>query len=490
MDGLHRRIGSPVLTNLRLEPFGLEVLPGSVTPARLPDLFEGRPVVVCGRYRGSPRGSLALKATDTEGKAWTAEAAPRTAEVPALSSVWARGKLRELEDRYAVGADRATLEKQIVALSLRFGVLCRFTSFVAVDRAAVVNPGGDVHQVTQPVEMPAGWAGKPQAAMAPPSGTPMPCAAAPAAACPPRKVMLAKQMLQEKNAGGRVSRKTELAVEAAAQAETKDQSAAPSPPADGEVCEVESVDSYLMEFSDEAARGSASSVPPAQAGPDVEDSEVECELEEEGLDLCLDAAEEETSAPPAQAPPPQSKPTVKGKKGFSDDLDAPRSRKERRAKSKASPARQSENEDILFSHERLSLGDHDSGDSRGWLQRLLDWFRGKSGTSAGNREPFRVGARDLLQRMHKTVSGAARRDFLNRTRPVLEALHLSLVEAKDQHPAVALLGEALLKVEALSQSVPDDAAIRAAWEAVETALTNYLGDAPETTAAPREGFWK
>src|SRR5262249_29664189 len=45
MDGLHRRIGSPVLTNLRLEPFGLEVLPGSVTPARLPDLFEGRPVV-------------------------------------------------------------------------------------------------------------------------------------------------------------------------------------------------------------------------------------------------------------------------------------------------------------------------------------------------------------------------------------------------------------------------------------------------------------
>src|SRR5262249_25047503 len=218
------------------EPFGLEVLPGSVTPARLPDLFEGRPVVVCGRYRGSPRGSLALRATDTEGKAWSAEAAPRTADVPALSSVWARGKLRELEDRYAVGTDRATLEKQIVGLSLRFGVLCRFTSFVAVDRAAVVNPGGEVHQVTQPVEMPAGWAGKGLTAKAPPSGTPMPCAAA-----PPRPPGPAK-MRRARHAGP----------------------AAALPPREPESCEVESVDSYLALSPDDMA-GTLS--PPTPASP-------------------------------------------------------------------------------------------------------------------------------------------------------------------------------------------------------------------------------
>src|SRR5207237_10267117 len=78
---------------------------------------------------------------------------------PALPAVWARGKLRELEDRYLVGgSDRTRLEKDIVALSLRFGVLCRFTSFVAVDRAEVVNRGGEQHRVTQAVEIPAGWA--------------------------------------------------------------------------------------------------------------------------------------------------------------------------------------------------------------------------------------------------------------------------------------------------------------------------------------------
>jgi Ca-activated chloride channel family protein len=466
MDGLHRRIGSPVLTNLRLEPFGLEVLPGSVTPARLPDLFEGRPVVVCGRYRGSPRGSLTLKATDTDGRPWTAEAAPRTAEVPALSSVWARGKLRELEDRYAVGADRAMLEKQIVGLSLRFGVLCRFTSFVAVDRAAVVNPGGEVHQVTQPVEMPAGWAALANSAMAPPSGTPMPCLAAPMMPPAPAKTRLTRQEVLP---------------------------AAAPPPTDGEACEVESVDSCLREFSDEAAPGSASSVPPAQAGRDVEDMEFRLSPEEESAcDKDVSEGEVDRGIPCSPAPPPQSKPTVKGTKGFSDDLDAPRSRKERRAKSKATPTERTAKTEIDLTSP-IELGDHVPSDPRGWLQRLLDWFRGKPAPEPApvTRPSIRHIFGEVRRHMQTApADSTARLAFLKAANELLKDLLRGLKAAGDQHPAVALLGEALLKVEALSQSVPDDAAIRAAWEAVEKALTDYLGGAPDTTAAPREDFWK
>jgi Ca-activated chloride channel family protein len=48
------------------------------------------------------------------------------------------------------------LERRIVETSLRFGVLCRFTAFVAAD-VQVVNEGGVVHRVLQPVEAPAGW---------------------------------------------------------------------------------------------------------------------------------------------------------------------------------------------------------------------------------------------------------------------------------------------------------------------------------------------
>ena len=78
-------------------------------------------------------------------------------DAPTLTATWARAHLRDLEDRYAT--DRAPdreLERRIVETSLRYGVLCRFTAFVAAD-VQVVNEGGVVHRVLQPVEAPAGW---------------------------------------------------------------------------------------------------------------------------------------------------------------------------------------------------------------------------------------------------------------------------------------------------------------------------------------------
>src|SRR5262249_14536432 len=66
------------------------------------------------------------------------------------------------------GEDRAKLEHEIVETSLRFKVLSRFTAYVAVDRAEVVNPGGEQKQVTQAVDQPAGWGGQPGAAAAAP----------------------------------------------------------------------------------------------------------------------------------------------------------------------------------------------------------------------------------------------------------------------------------------------------------------------------------
>ena len=161
MDRVHRHIGTPVLTGLRLEPAGLSFTPGSLTPSRLPDLFAGTPLTILGRYRGKPTGGVALQARDASGGMWSTEVVARRDPSPVASVVWARGRLRDLEDRYVIGSsDRAPLEKEITDLSLRFGVLCRFTAFVAVDRSEVVNAGGQVHSVVQPVEQPAGWEGQ------------------------------------------------------------------------------------------------------------------------------------------------------------------------------------------------------------------------------------------------------------------------------------------------------------------------------------------
>jgi len=157
MDKIHRRIATPVLTDLRLEPVGLEIDRATLVPPRLPDLFAGTPLFLMGRCLGSA-GKLQVKAKDSLGSVHSETAVAQVSANPAVTTLWARGQVRALEDRYLAGQeDRPSLEKRIVETSLRFGVLCRFTAFTAVDVKEVVNPGGQVQRVVQPVEPAAGW---------------------------------------------------------------------------------------------------------------------------------------------------------------------------------------------------------------------------------------------------------------------------------------------------------------------------------------------
>jgi len=157
MDRVHRRLGAPVLTDLELEPAGLDLDTSSLAPRRLPALFAGSPLVVSGRFRGGPGGAVTVRGRDAAGRPWSATVPVTGGDASSLTATWARAHLRDLEDRYATDPvpDRE-LERRIVETSLRFGVLCRFTAFVAAD-VQVVNEGGVVHRVLQPVEAPAGW---------------------------------------------------------------------------------------------------------------------------------------------------------------------------------------------------------------------------------------------------------------------------------------------------------------------------------------------
>ncbi len=158
MQSIHRRIGTPLLTGLYLESEGISIEPGEVVPRRLPDLFSGSPLLILGRSSGRSEASLLIHATDARGRAWSETLPANPRDNPAIASAWARGQIRQVEDRYAAGdGDRATLERTIVALSLKFQVLSRFTAYVAVDHSQTVNRGGALHQIVQPVETPSGW---------------------------------------------------------------------------------------------------------------------------------------------------------------------------------------------------------------------------------------------------------------------------------------------------------------------------------------------
>ncbi|WP_433014845.1 VIT domain-containing protein [Kribbella sp. CA-294648] len=158
LDRIHLRIGTPLLTDLTLSADGLTLIEDTISPARMPNAFAGVPLVLRGRYRGSPEKAVAhLRGITASGEEWQAPVPAVRTESGAVAPMWARGHLRELEDRYTIGAgDSQELEQRIVAVSLKHRVLCRFTALVAVD-SRVVAEGGPKHRVTQPVELPSGW---------------------------------------------------------------------------------------------------------------------------------------------------------------------------------------------------------------------------------------------------------------------------------------------------------------------------------------------
>jgi Ca-activated chloride channel family protein len=158
MDKIHRRIGTPIVSEVAVAPSGLDILPGSTAPSRIPDLFAGAPVIVGGRYRGPANGRVTVTGRDAYGRSYVEETQGTTIADPSLTTIWARAHVRDLEDRFVVGrGDKKQLEREIVETSVRFRVLSRFTAFIAIDRAEVVNAGGNHRQVVQPVEAPEGW---------------------------------------------------------------------------------------------------------------------------------------------------------------------------------------------------------------------------------------------------------------------------------------------------------------------------------------------
>ena len=199
MEAIHRRIGAPVVTDLAIAADGLTPVDDTRSPHRLPGLYPGVPLVVSGRYSGAPGGTVTVtgRTPDDGGFRVTVPVARR--DDPAVTAQWARARLRDLQDRYAAGDH--TLAESIVETSLRFGVLCRFTAYLAVD-SRVVNEGGATRRVTQPVELPSGWAA--------PAGESAPAmmfvagSAAPPPMAPPAPPM--RQQFAPVSARGRYSR--------------------------------------------------------------------------------------------------------------------------------------------------------------------------------------------------------------------------------------------------------------------------------------------
>lgn len=146
----HERVRHPLLTDITIEWNGLPVK--DVVPARIPDLFSAKPLIVSGRYDGAATGTIRIRGKQG-GRAYVrelrVELPARQEANPAVPLVWARHQI----DAFSV--EPQAKREEITQLGLRYGLMTDFTSYYAVENR-VVNEGGVSRTVEVPVELPEG----------------------------------------------------------------------------------------------------------------------------------------------------------------------------------------------------------------------------------------------------------------------------------------------------------------------------------------------
>lgn len=146
----HERVRNPLLTDIEIDWAGLPVK--DVVPARIPDLFSAKPIIVSGRYTGEAHGKIRIRGR-IGSRPYSREI---EVKLPALEVnndavpfLWARRKIDSLS------IESEANREAITQLGLRHGLMTAFTSYYAVEDR-IVNEGGIQRHVEVPVEVPEG----------------------------------------------------------------------------------------------------------------------------------------------------------------------------------------------------------------------------------------------------------------------------------------------------------------------------------------------
>jgi Ca-activated chloride channel family protein len=150
-------VQNPVLTHISVNYNQFDAY--DVEPISVPDVFSERPVIIFGKYRGSPTGSITIKGVNGEGS-YESRLLASTANISesnsALRYLWARERIRTLSDYASTGYGGSDEYKPaIIEMGLKYNLLTAYTSFIAVDDD-IRNKGGNSTTVNQPLPLPEG----------------------------------------------------------------------------------------------------------------------------------------------------------------------------------------------------------------------------------------------------------------------------------------------------------------------------------------------
>lgn len=143
VSALYDKISLPVLTDIHLE-FG-DARVEDLYPYPLPDLFAGSQLVLVGRFRAPGEATITLTGmADGEPQRFTFEGVRFRASGGSefIPRLWATRKIGYLLTQIRLhGADRELID-EIVALSVRFGIITPYTSFLVDESEDALSSEG------------------------------------------------------------------------------------------------------------------------------------------------------------------------------------------------------------------------------------------------------------------------------------------------------------------------------------------------------------
>lgn len=146
-------IASPLLTDISISYHGFDVY--DVEPAVPSILYASRPIVLFGKWRGNPGGTIQVSGT-SNGQTYTQEIPVEHVTVDmeneSIRYLWARTRLDRVAGYGSVRNDASTRE-EITRLGLEYNMTTPYTSFVAVVET-IRNTEGNATDVDQPLPLP------------------------------------------------------------------------------------------------------------------------------------------------------------------------------------------------------------------------------------------------------------------------------------------------------------------------------------------------
>jgi Ca-activated chloride channel family protein len=154
MQALLDRLKAPAVRGLSVRVNGATL---DFTPARLPDLYAGEPLVLLGKGDAA-KGTLTVTGKIGD-KDWsrTVDLA-QASESPAIARLWASHRIADIEaQRWSGQIEDEAADTAIADLGLAYSLVTTQTSLIAEDKTPSRPAGARLTREELPLLLPAGW---------------------------------------------------------------------------------------------------------------------------------------------------------------------------------------------------------------------------------------------------------------------------------------------------------------------------------------------